>query len=75
MFRLLGHVLPERKAIGMALTNIYGIGRSTAKDVCEKAGIDFNKKVKDLTEDEQKAISDIVRNDYVLENDLRRQVN
>jgi len=75
MFRLLGHVLPEKKAIGMALTNVYGIGRSTAKDVCKKSGIDFDKKVKDLTEDEQKTISDIVRNDYVLENDLRRQVN
>ncbi len=75
MFRLLGHVLPEKKAIGMALTNIYGIGKSTAQDVCEKTGIDFNKKVKDLTDEEQKKISDTVRGEYVLENDLRRQVN
>jgi len=75
MFRLLGHVLPEKKAIGMALTNIYGIWKSTAQDVCEKTGIDFNKKVKDLTDDEEKKISDAVRDGYVLENDLRRQVN
>ena len=75
MFRLLGHVLPEKKAIGMALTYIYGIWRSTAYDICKKVDVDFNKKVKDLTDDEQKKISDTVRNDYVLENDLRRQVN
>ena len=74
MFRLLGTVLPEKKAIGIALTYIYGIGRPRALEICEKAGIDWHKKVKDLTEEEQKKISDIVRNDYVLENDLRRQV-
>jgi len=75
MFRLLGNVLPEKKAIGIALTYIYGIWRPTATQICEKAGIDFNKKVKDLTDEEQKTISDIVRDGYVLENDLRRQVN
>lgn len=74
MFRLLWTVLPEKKAIGIALTYIYGIGRSRALEICEKAGIDWHKKVKDLTDEEEKKISDIVRNDYVLENDLRRQV-
>jgi len=75
MFRLLGHVLPEKKAIGMALTNIYGIWVSRATEICKDLGLDFNKKVKDLTDEEKKLISDKVRNDYVLENDLRRQVN
>jgi len=74
MFRLLGNVLPEKKAIGIALTYVYGIGRSRAVEICNKAGIDWNKKVKDLTDEEQKKISDIVRDDYILENDLRRQV-
>ena len=54
MFRLLGNVLPEKKAIGMALTNIYGIWVSRAKDICEELKIDFNKKVKDLTDAEEK---------------------
>lgn len=74
MFRLLGTVLPEKKAIGMALTNIYGIGRSRAQEICESVDINFNKKVSDLTDEDQKKINDEVRT-YTLENDLKREVN
>jgi len=74
MFRLLGHVLPEKKAIGIALTIVYGIWMSRAKYVCDKVWIDFNKKVSDLDEKEEKKISDEVRT-YTLENDLKREVN
>lgn len=74
MFRLLGHILPEKKSLGIALTSIYGIWQSRAKIICNSVWIDFDKKVKDLDEKEQKKISDEVRK-YTLENDLRRQIN
>jgi len=92
MFRLLGHMLPDNKAIGIALTYIYGIGQARSKEICtqvvlwqfkklkkmskeerQRVDVFFNKKVKDLTDEEEKKISDIVRT-YVLENDLRREI-
>ncbi len=74
MFRLLGNVLPDKKSVGIALTYVYGIWVSTSKDICKKLWIDFNTKVKDLTDEDQKKITDLVRT-YTVENDLRRQVN
>ena len=73
MFRLYWHLLPDNKAIWIALTYIYGIGRSRSKSILEKLNIPLEKKVKDLTDDEKKNITDELKN-YVLENDLRRQV-
>jgi len=74
MFRLLGNVLPDKKSVGIALTYVYGIWVNTSKNICEKLGIDFNTKIKDLTDEDQKKITDLVRT-YTVENDLRRQVN
>ena len=73
MFRLMGHVLPEEKSIWIALTNIYGIGRERSKKILGNLKIEYMKKVKDITEEEQKLISDELKN-YVLENDLKREV-
>lgn len=73
MFRLMGHVLPEEKSIWIALTNIYGIGRSKSRKILDKLEIPFMKKVKDISEDEQKKISDELKS-YVLENDLKREI-
>ena len=73
MFRLMWHVLPDEKSIWIALTMIYGIWRSRSKKILEKINIDPMKKVKDITEEEQKLISDELKN-YVLENDLKRDV-
>jgi len=73
MFRVLGHVLPDHKSIGIALTYIYGIGVSRSKQILSKLGIDFEKKVKDLTDEEKKAIVEELKN-YTLENDLRREI-
>lgn len=73
MFRLMGHVLPEEKSIWIALTNIYGIGRERSKKILGNLKIEAMKKVKDITEEEQKLISDELKN-YVLENDLKREV-
>jgi len=72
MFRLMWHVLPEDKSIWIALTNIYGIGRSKSKRILDKLEIPFMKKVKDVSEEEQKKIVDELQK-YVLENDLKRE--
>lgn len=69
----MGHVLPEEKSIWIALTNIYGIGRERSKKILGNLKIEAMKKVKDITEEEQKLISDELKN-YVLENDLKREV-
>ena len=73
MFRLMGHVLPEEKSIWIALTNIYGIGRERSKKILGNLKIEYMREVKDITEEEQKLISDELKN-YVLENDLKREV-
>ena len=72
MFRLMGHVLPEEKSIWIALTTIYGIGRERSRKILDQLKINYMKKVKDVTEEEQKLISDELKN-YVLENDLKRE--
>ena len=73
MFRLMGHVLPEEKSIWIALTNIYGIGRERSRKILAALNIEIMKKVKDISEEEQKMISDELKK-YVLENDLKREV-
>lgn len=73
MLRLMGNVIPDNKSIWIGMTSIYGIGRKRSKTLLDKLGIDFMKKVKDLTDEEEKKISDELK-DHVLENDLRRDV-
>ena len=73
MFRLLWHVLPDDKSIWIALTNIYGIGRVRSKKILENVKINYLTKVAQLNEDDQKKISDELKN-YVLESDLKREV-
>ena len=73
MFRLMGHVLPEEKSIWIALTNIYGIGRERSKKILTALNIEIRKKVRDISEEEKKMISDELKK-YVLENDLKREV-
>lgn len=73
MFRLMGHVLPENKSIWIGLTSLYGIGLQRSKKILEKAKIEHLKKVKDISEEEQKKIIDEIQH-FVLENDLKREV-
>ncbi len=73
MFRLSGHVLPENKSIWIGLTSLYGIGLKRSKTILDNAKIPHMKKVKDITENEQKAIIEQVQK-YILENDLKREV-
>ncbi|MEI6426325.1 MAG: 30S ribosomal protein S13 [Candidatus Absconditabacteria bacterium] len=73
MFRLMGHVLEENKSIWIALTAIYGIGRNKSKKILESLEIGYMTKVKDVSEDEQKKLSDELKK-FVLENDLKREI-
>lgn len=74
MFRLLWHVVPDSKNIRIGLTVVYGIGRPKSKEILQKLGIDPLKKVKDLSEEDQKKISDFLK-DMLLESDLKKDVS
>ena len=75
MARIAGVDLPRRKHIAFALPYIYGIGKSNAKVICKKAGIDPTKKVEELTDAEVKAIRDVLEaGEIKVEGDLRREV-
>jgi len=67
------HVIPDNKSIRIGLTMIYGVGREKSRSILDKLGINFMKKIKDISEDEQKNILDHLKT-LVLENDLRREV-
>ena len=74
MARIKNIELPKEKNIQTGLTAIYGIGRSLAKTICDNAKVDFEKKVKDLTDAEEAALRKEVDN-YLTEGELRREVN
>lgn len=74
MPRLAGVDIPNNKATVYALRYIYGVGPKIAGEVCEKAGIDPTVKAKDLTEEDLSKIARILQDDYVIEGQLRRQV-
>jgi small subunit ribosomal protein S13 len=72
--RISGITIPDNKKLEIALSYIYGIGRSNAKDVLEKAKVDGAKRVNTLSEEEQKRIQQALET-YKLEGDLRTDVN
>lgn len=74
MPRIAGVDLPRDKRVEIALTYIYGIGRSSAQDICEKAGIPEDTRMRDITEDEAARLREIIDRDYVIEGDKRREV-
>ena len=74
MARISGVDLPKNKRTEIALTYIYGIGKSTSQKILDQAGIDPNLRVKDLTEEDATHIRVIVDRDYKVEGDLRREV-
>ncbi|MBX3118162.1 MAG: 30S ribosomal protein S13 [Fimbriimonadaceae bacterium] len=75
MARIAGVDLPREKAIEYALPLIYGIGKHNASEVIAKAGLDPRKKVKDLDEADITHLREIIDREYVVEGDLRREVN
>ena len=75
MARIAGVDLPREKRVEIGLTYIYGIGLPTSKLILEKANINPDTRVKDLTEEEVGAIRKIIDSEYVVEGDLRREVS
>jgi small subunit ribosomal protein S13 len=71
--RLAGIDLPKNKRSEIGLTYIYGIGRTTAQSILSKAGVDFGKKVGDLTDDEIAKIRSIITSDIKVEGALRSE--
>lgn len=74
MARIAGVNLPPNKRIEIGLTYIFGIGRSKANKILEKAKVDKDKKVKDLTEEEIARIRNIIEKEEKVEGDLRKEI-
>ena len=72
--RIVGVDLPQNKRGEIALTYIYGIGRSSSGKILEKAGVDKDKKVSDWTDDEAGKIREIIGAEFKVEGDLRSEV-
>lgn len=75
MARIAGIDLPNNKHIDIALTYIYGIGRSSAIKICKKIGVSPDKKAVDLTSEEINSLRQVLENDYMIEGRLRTQVS
>lgn len=74
MARIAGVDLPKNKHVLIGLTYIYGIGKSSARDILEKAGVDPAKRVKDLDEEEVRKIRNVIQEEYRVEGQLRSLV-
>jgi small subunit ribosomal protein S13 len=76
MPRIIGVDIPKEKKIEISLTYLFGIGRFMANKILQEAGIDPNKRAKDLTEAEVSHITTIIqKGDYKVEGDLRRDIS
>jgi small subunit ribosomal protein S13 len=73
--RIAGVDLPINKRTQIALTYIYGIGKSRATKICEEAAVNLNTKVRDLTEEETVRIRNIIQRDGMVEGDLRKAIS
>lgn len=74
MARISGVDLPRRKRTDVALTYIFGIGRTRAKEIIEKSGVDAATRVDDLTEEEVRRLREVIEAGYKVEGDLRNQI-
>ena len=72
--RIVGVDLPQNKRGEIALTYIFGIGRSAAKTILEKAGVDVNIKVKDWTDAQAAKVREVISANYKVEGDLRSEI-
>ena len=74
MARISGVDLPREKRVEIGLTYIYGIGRTSADQIIKAADVNPDTRVRDLTDDEVRRLSDIINADYTVEGDLRREI-
>ena len=72
MARIEGVNVPTEKVVGIALTYVFGIGRTSAKKILEAANVPWGKRVNALTEDELNRIRDEIKSKYKVEGELRR---
>ena|ERR1700686_2273304 len=75
MARIAGIDLPPKKRVEIGLTYIYGIGRARSLSILMRAGVDPNKQVKDLTEDDAAKIRQVIEEDGGVEGDLRKEIS
>ncbi len=75
MPRIAGVNIPENKRVEVALTYIFGIGRSSADSILKEAKVDFDKRAKDLSIDEVNRLKEVVEKKYRVEGDLRRETS
>ena len=73
MARIAGIDLPREKRIEIGLTYIYGIGLTTAKKILAQTGINPDTRVKDLAEDDEAKLREVIEHEYTIEGDLRRE--
>ncbi|MCR4936970.1 MAG: 30S ribosomal protein S13 [Lachnospiraceae bacterium] len=74
MARIAGIDLPRDKRVEIGLTYIYGIGRKSASQILEESGVSPDTRCRDLTDEEVKAISEVIDKNMLVEGDLRREV-
>jgi len=74
MPRIAGVNIPKEKQIEIALTYIYGIGRSLSRKILEEAGIDFHRRASELSAEEVNKLKNIIEKEYKVEGELRREV-
>lgn len=74
MPRLLGVDIPNDKPTIISLTYLYGVGPKVSRELCQKAGIDPNKRARELAEDELSRLGALLERDYTVEGPLRRQL-
>ncbi len=75
MARILGVEIPDSKKLKIALTYIYGIGKTRAEEIIRNTGIDGEKRVKNLTEEELGKITSFIQRNYKIEGDLRQEIS
>ena len=75
MPRIVGIDLPKNKRIEIALTYLFGIGRTLSNKILKVANVNPNTRAKDLTDEEVSKIAAIIQNDYKVEGDLRREIS
>jgi small subunit ribosomal protein S13 len=73
--RIAGVDLPKTERVEIGLTRIFGIGRTLSQKILSETGVNFNKRVKDLTNEEIVKIRGVIERDYRVEGDLRRDVS
>ncbi|MBI5026270.1 MAG: 30S ribosomal protein S13 [Nitrospirae bacterium] len=75
MARIVGVDLPRNERVEIGLTRIYGIGRSSSQKILKDTGVNPDKRVKDLTDDEVVKIRGVIDREYRVEGDLKREVS